>query len=214
MISTCSYKNFNSNLASTIAISGDHGKQANYNGRYFRELAPKLSFWEKWHDNIGVIPEEENTKYYIEQYYKEVLSKLNPEIIFDKLNYNILLCYEDNTEFCHRHVVAEWLQILLEEEIPEIKIEGYKVEKLERPAYIREYLEEIMRKDRNMRGFNSLRALYLFEKGEALEQKASLLEDKNSDKYFHYMQSACYYRCDADMAEEEYNQRKKKLIKK
>ena len=64
-----------------------------------------------------------------------------------------------------------------------------------------------------MKGFNSLRALYLFEKGEKLEQLAESLEDKNSDRYFHYRQSACYYRCYADMAEEEYKQ-SKKLIRK
>lgn len=213
MISTCSYKNLKSNLYSAISISGDKGKKANYKWRYYKELAPKLSFWQVWHDNIGVISEEENTKYYIEQYYNQVLSKLNPEKVYGELDYSILLCYEDNTEFCHRHIVAEWFQILLEVEIPEIKIDGYKVEKIERPAYVRQYLEEVMRKNKNMKGFNSLRALYLFEKGEKLEQLAESLEDKNSDRYFHYMQSACYYRCDADMAEEEYKQ-SKKLIRK
>ena len=35
-----------------------------------------------------------------------------------------------------------------------------------------------MRNNRNMKGFNSLRALYLFEKGEKLEALANELEKK------------------------------------
>lgn len=57
---------------------------------------------------------------------------------------------------------------------------------------------------RNIRGFKSLRALYLFEKGERLEAKADELEEKTGKCYDSYRQTACFLRCDADMAEEEY----------
>ena len=97
----------------TVSISGDRGKGALYKGRCFPKLAPKLSFWQVWHDNIDKISEEENNKFYIEQYYIEVLSKLDSKKIYDELNGSILLCYEDSREFCHRHIVAEWLEISL-----------------------------------------------------------------------------------------------------
>lgn len=56
-----------------------------------------------------------------------------------------------------------------------------------------------------MRGFNSLRALYLFEEGEKLETLASDLDDKNAKKANSLRQTACYLRCEADEAESEYN---------
>lgn len=74
----------------------------------FSLLAPKLSFWKVWHknQNFGMISEEENNKYYVEHYYEQVLLKLDPEEIYRELDNSILLCYEENTEFCHRHIVA------------------------------------------------------------------------------------------------------------
>ena len=62
-----------------------------------------------------------------------------------------------------------------------------------------------MRYNRNMRGFNSVRALYLFEKGEKLESLANELEEKSVKCYDNYRQAACYLRCDADEIEEQYN---------
>ena len=138
-------------------------------------LAPKRSFWETWHENIGILSEEENTKYYIEQYYLEVLSKLDPEEIYRELDCSFLLCYEDSMEFCHRHIIAAWLEILLNIEVSEVKVNGLYIERVERPSYIKEYLEEIMKTYKDMRGFNSLCALYLFEQSEELEKEASLL---------------------------------------
>ena len=87
-----------------------------------------------------------------------------------------------------------------------------------------------MRKNSNMRWFNSLRALYLFEKGEQLEREAEKLKDIYGDSAYYidahteqkvrayegYMQEACFLRCEADEAEQQYNeqkQNKKKLTK-
>lgn len=60
--------------------------------------------------------------------------------------------------------MAAWFEILLGVKVPEQKAKEDEVEEVERPAYIKQYLEEAMRNNRNMKGFNSLRALYLFEK--------------------------------------------------
>ena len=119
MINTSSYKNWQSNKYTTYSISEDCGKEVGYSGKCFKSLAPKLSFWEVWHKNIGILPEEENNRYYVEEYYKRVLYKLNPEEIYRKLDNSTLLCYEENTEFCHRHIIAAWLEILLDIKVPE-----------------------------------------------------------------------------------------------
>ena len=215
MISTSSYNEWESDIYRTYSISGNRGKDANYQGKCYSELAPKLAFWKVWHDNIGKISEEENNRYYVKEYWSRVLSKLDPEKVFRDLDYSVLLCYEPNTEFCHRHIVAAWFEILLGVKVPEIKIKDYKIKEIDRPKYIKKYLEDVMKLNRNMRGFKSLRALYLFEKGEKLEEKANELEKKTGKCYDSYRQAACFLRCDADMVEDEYREleTQKKLTK-
>ena len=58
------------------------------------------------------------------------------------------------------------LKILSDVNVPEKKANGDKIEEVERPTYIKLYLEDAMRCNRNMKKFNSLRALYLFEKSK------------------------------------------------
>ena len=200
MICTSSHNDWQSDKYRTYSISGNRGKDANYQGECYPELAPKLSFWKVWHDNIGKISEEENNRYYVQEYWNQVLSKLDPEKVFSDLDYSVLLCYEPNTEFCHRHIVAAWFEILLGIKVPEMKARDYQTEETDRPEYIKQYLDDAMRLNRNMR------ALYLFEKGERLEAKADELEEKTGKCYDGYRQTACFLRCDADMAEDEYRE--------
>lgn len=47
---------------------------------------------------------------YIEEYRKHVLSKLDPRVIADVAAGFILCCYEKPNDFCHRRIVAEWIQ--------------------------------------------------------------------------------------------------------
>ncbi len=206
MIGTSSYKNWQSDKYRTYSISGNRGKDANYQGKCYPELAPKLSFWKIWHDNIGKVSEEENSRYYVQEYWNQVLSRLDPEEVYIELDNSILLCYEPNTEFCHRHIVAAWFEILLGVKVKEVKSKDYQIEEIDRPEYIKQYLEDAMRLNRNMREFKSLRALYLFEKGESLEAKADELEEKTGKCYDNYRQAACFLRGDADMAEDEYRE--------
>lgn len=84
-----------------------------YKGLQYKKLAPKYGFfmeWKKNHDN----------DYYIEHFQKEVLDGLNAtEVILDfsRMDYGFnvgendiaLICYEKPSYFCHRHLVAEWL---------------------------------------------------------------------------------------------------------
>lgn len=85
-----------------------------YLGAEYKKLAPKFWFFEKY-------KRDKDKKYYTEQYYKEVLNQLDPEEVYNDLGQNsILLCWEKTGEFCHRHLVAEWLSKSLDIEIIEI----------------------------------------------------------------------------------------------
>ena len=84
-----------------------------YKGLQYKKLAPKYGFfmeWKKNHDN----------DYYVEHFKSEVLDYLdaiNVILDFSRLSYGFnvgenniaLICYEKPSDFCHRHLVAEWL---------------------------------------------------------------------------------------------------------
>ena len=213
MINTSSHDNCKTTLYKTVAISGNKGKDAGFKGNYFSALAPKKGFWKIWHDNIGKISEEENNRYYIEEYYKQVLSNLDPEETYEELKYSILLCYEDNDKFCHRHIVSAWFELFLGVRVPEVKVNELYIQEVDRPEEIKSVLEDVIKSNLNMKGFNSIQALYLFEKANKLDAIATKLEEKGDSKCFGYMQQAAYLRSDADNCEEIYNENIKKKSK-
>ena len=92
----------------------------------YKKLAPKWSFWKIWKDDIS---KKGNNEYYIKEYYKQVLSLLNPNIVLhelEKLSENsdmvVLLCYEKPQNFCHRHIVADWITKNTKMNIKELQI--------------------------------------------------------------------------------------------
>ena len=150
MIYTASHKNIHNAPYRLVAISGNRGKDAGFKGEAYPKLAPKKGFWQIWHDNIGKVSELENNRYYIEEYYKQVLSKLNPMEVYNVLDNSILLCYEDYNEFCHRHIVAAWLELTLHITIPEVYVHNYDVYGYIRPAYIKEILKDVMEQNQKL----------------------------------------------------------------
>lgn len=91
-----------------------------YTGLSYKKLAPKYEFFNKWkhdHDNGE----------YVRCYKEQVLDKLNVDNVVKELDYMMLdetnsidskvdyvchialICYEKPSDFCHRHIVAEWL---------------------------------------------------------------------------------------------------------
>ena len=92
----------------------------NYNGKEFKLLAPSHDILHEYHHN-GMDEER-----YTRRFYHEILSKLNAQEIYLKLKEYVedqdcvLLCYEKREEFCHRHLVADWLMKELNIEIKEL----------------------------------------------------------------------------------------------
>jgi len=84
-----------------------------YTGKVYKKLAPLYSFLKKY-------KEDGDEEYYTEQFFKQVLDKLNPQEVFDELGPDaILICYETRNKFCHRRLVAKWLSNSLGIDIPE-----------------------------------------------------------------------------------------------
>lgn len=89
-----------------------------YRGIEYKVLAPRKDFFMKWKEN-------HDNDYYIECFNKQVLSVLNPADVYNRLEELsggqdiVLLCYEKSGDFCHRHLVADWLSKNLGIEVKE-----------------------------------------------------------------------------------------------
>ncbi len=129
-------------------------------------LAPKFSFWIKWYRNEENLSEEDNTRYYITEYWSQILSKLNPEQVYKELGCPVL--HYDDT-FCHTNIVIAWLELYLGETATNSEV-GFT---------IKSYLEKIIKENSNLDNFNSIRASYIYQKSLKLEKLS-----KQSNKQF------------------------------
>ncbi|MBR4315579.1 MAG: DUF488 family protein [Alphaproteobacteria bacterium] len=68
------------------------------------ELSPRKDWFFDWKE--GKFDNNE----YVRLYYETVLNKLDINEISKRLKENsVLLCYEKPSDFCHRHLIADWL---------------------------------------------------------------------------------------------------------
>lgn len=92
-----------------------------YDGIQYKKLAPKYKFFMEWKEN-------KDNNFYIEHFNSEVLDTLNAQDVFNKLEELsqgrdcVLLCYEKPGDFCHRHLVADWLSEKLNIEVVELDV--------------------------------------------------------------------------------------------
>jgi uncharacterized protein (DUF488 family) len=85
-----------------------------FKGKEYKKLAPKYWFFKKY-------KEDGDEEFYTKQYYKEVLNNLDAKVVYNELGKNsVLLCWEKTGKFCHRRLVAEWLEKELGIEIKEL----------------------------------------------------------------------------------------------
>ena len=108
MIVTSYFANLRNLPENFVPISICGKAPAFYHGLEYKKLAPKYAFFQKWketHDN----------DYYIKCFNEQVLSQLEPVKVIGELQSLAkskdiaLICYEKPCDFCHRHLVAQWL---------------------------------------------------------------------------------------------------------
>ena len=94
-----------------IAICGK--SPTGFKGAQYKKLAPKYDFFMKWKEN-------HDNEYYIQCFNEQVLSVLDAKLVIDDLKRIsgienngksgiAMVCYERPEDFCHRHLVAKWL---------------------------------------------------------------------------------------------------------
>ena len=114
--------------------TGYFGKVKSYpknKGYRFVSIARFAKFWDG-DTYIKLAPPPEIIKIkdeslYTKLYFEKVLSKLDPRQVFNELGDNaVLLCYEKYSDieqgktFCHRRIVAKWLEDNLGIEVEEL----------------------------------------------------------------------------------------------
>lgn len=94
-----------------------------YTGLHYKVLAPKYAFFMEWKEN-------HDNDFYIKHFQEEVLDMLMASEVLKRLQDKVpnskelfaevpvwlnkdhhiaLICYEKPDDFCHRHLVADWL---------------------------------------------------------------------------------------------------------
>ena len=159
IIGTGSYDNVKS--GNTVSITGDGGNAWGYFGPSYKKLAPKLVTYIPYSEKYSeLLKMENNPDYvrrreeieneYIESYYETRLKNLCITDLFatlyEKFGDNIiLLCHERVDEFCHRRLVADYIELETGIYIPEVSIFSNKIIELEPIRYTKR-LEKVMRK--------------------------------------------------------------------
>ena len=109
MIYTSYFSKINKLPQNIIPISISAKPPKGYVGLQYKKLAPTyqiLMEWKRTGDN----------DWYIEEYDDAVLSNFKPDKVVAELMQMsegqdvALICFEKSGDFCHRHLVAEWLR--------------------------------------------------------------------------------------------------------
>jgi hypothetical protein len=100
---------------------GEHGVSIarypfkGYSGRQYPPLFPSNEILMQYKRDADRIM-------YTDRYYDEILVRLDPQKVYDDLGDEaVLLCFEKPGDFCHRRLVASWIEDKLGLEVPEIR---------------------------------------------------------------------------------------------
>ena len=140
ILGTGNYENVKK--GNTVSITGDGGIAWGYHGKSYKKLAPRLVTYNSYNEKMQELLKikEDATKVkeylkfkksiedeYIKSYYETRLINLDIEELLyeleDRFGDNIiLLCHEGISEFCHRRILADYIELETGIYIPEISV--------------------------------------------------------------------------------------------
>lgn len=143
-----------------VSITGDGGNAWGYYGPAYKKLAPRLitytPYAEKYEELLSLREMQEYMAMrkqiedqYIESYYETRLKELDVLELLDILqqkfgNQIILLCHENIEEFCHRRLVADYIELKTGVYIPEVSVSSRGVVKRENPIRYKKRLQKVI----------------------------------------------------------------------
>ncbi len=160
ILGTGSYASVKS--GNTVSVTGDGGNAWGYYGPAYKKLAPKLvtylPYAEKYQELLKM--KSDLKKYldfrrkiedeYIKSYYDIRLKELNVNVLLSILKEHfgeniILLCHESVDEFCHRRLIADYIELQTGEYIPEVEIDNFGNVKEVTPINYKERLKKLIK---------------------------------------------------------------------
>ena len=150
----------------TVSVTGDGGNAWGYFGPAYKKLAPKLVTYIPYAEKIEKLQElkkdvsrlKEYIEFrkqiedeYIRSYYDTRLKNLNVKELFYILNEKfgndiILLCHESVNEFCHRRLIADYIELQTGIYIPEVNVDEKGNVKKIVPIRYKNRLKEVINK--------------------------------------------------------------------
>lgn len=148
----------------TVSITGDGGNAWGYYGPAYKKLAPRLVTYTPYakkyeellklkknalrlHEYLHLRKQIEDQ--YIESYYETRLKELDVMELFSVLqekfgNHIILLCHENIEEFCHRRLVADYIELKTGVYIPEVTVSPDGVIQRVEPIRYKKRLQKVI----------------------------------------------------------------------
>ena len=132
----------NAKSGNLVSITGDGGNAWGFFGNSYKKMAPRLYLWKYYENNPDDLCEDELILWYINEFYELRLKNLNAFELLDVLNKIfgdeiVLLCHElpgiklNKEHFCHRRLLADWIELETGIMIPEISIDENGIIKYE-----------------------------------------------------------------------------------
>ena len=161
ILGTGSYSSVKS--GNTLSVTGDGGNAWGYFGPSYKKLAPKLVTYTPYAKGLEELKKmkDDISKYleyrkyiedeYIKSYYDIRLKDLDVKELLYILNERfgkkiILLCHEPVNEFCHRRLVADYIELETGIHIPEISVNENGIIKEQNPIDYKDRLIKVMKK--------------------------------------------------------------------
>ena len=124
----------NAKSGNLVSITGDGGNAWGFYGNTYKKMSPRLYLWQYYDNNPDGLSEQELIDWYIKEFYELRLKNLKQYDLLDTLNQQfgdeiILLCHElpglkiNKEHFCHRRLLADWIELETGIVIPEISID-------------------------------------------------------------------------------------------
>lgn len=152
---TSCYKN--AKKGNLVSITGDGGNAWGFYGNAYKALSPRLYLWQYYNNNPNELTEDELIDWYIKEFYNLRLKNLNINNMFNLLNKKfgneiILLCHElpslklNKEHFCHRRLIADWIELETGIAIPEITIDETGIIKYEEVYDLKPKIKKLINK--------------------------------------------------------------------
>ena len=163
LMGTGSYENVRTGFS--VSITGDGGRAWGYYGPMYKKLAPRLFTYNSYAKKLEKLKKlkedisrlREYMEYrkkiedeYIQSYYDTRLKNLDVMELLYKLsgkygNDIILLCHEPVDEFCHRRLIADYIELKTGVYIPEVSVDVKGNVKELLPIRYTDRLEKVMK---------------------------------------------------------------------